>query len=93
MTKAEQTWRTEALKTMAHAADVLEQYEHLVETMTAQAVAYRTERQLTARLLHHWTGAENALKQLKRHLPLHHTRALKRLRKFVPKRVADEQRE
>lgn len=92
MTKTELLWKTEALKTMAHAADVLEQYEHLVETMTAQAAAYRTERQLTTRLLHHWTGAENALRQLKRHLPRHHARALKRLRKLVPKRVADAER-
>jgi hypothetical protein len=92
MTKTEQAWKTEALKTMAHAADVLGEYERLLRTMTEQAKAYRTTRPLTLRLLHHWTGAEHALKQLNRHLPRHHARALKRLRKLVPMRTPDAER-
>ena len=81
--KAELAWREEALRAMAHAAEVLAAYEHLLTTMTEQAELYRTERALTARLLHHWTGAENALRQLVRHLPPNHERAAVALRKVL----------
>jgi hypothetical protein len=92
MTKTEQAWRSRALKTMAHAADVLEEYERQLATLTSQANAYRRTRPLTPRLLHHWTGAASVLTQFKRHLPSHHGRALKRLRELVPKRAVDAER-